>query len=408
MSNSGKLASLTGKLFAGVLLLITFNVYANEPAIDSWWNSGISAIQHPNAAAACQEVFNFNPNWPTNGWELYNTIENGDIGTCQRQCLSDYSPCGQSWLIHSFATVNKEHVCNPGLIWDTSLQICAPEPVCEESAGTGPEIFFKFDGTTDAPSTFCHSNNCTYGLLGVGVATVDPPAAFGSYSSTGAYCPTPDNGMTAQSIKQPSTEPAPTTAPSRGTVSVVEITKGTETTTGSETAQTTPNPDGTSTTTTTKNETTTINNTTTGTYDFTLDQSSVVDAINQANTDIVGAINGQGASDNQGVIDAINGNPGAADQANIGSSYDDQAVHDAINSALNDAVLADDFDESEFNSMWLWQPPQSAVCTPYSGTVAGQVISFDLCPTIDLIRSVIGWIFAVFGLVSIFQVATRS
>lgn len=45
---------------------------------------------------------------------------------------------------------------------------------------------------------------------------------------------------------------------------------------------------------------------------------------------------------------------------------------------------------------WVWTPPMG-VCTMPSDQIRGHTVSFDLCPYIEKIRDVIGWLFAVFG-----------
>lgn len=45
---------------------------------------------------------------------------------------------------------------------------------------------------------------------------------------------------------------------------------------------------------------------------------------------------------------------------------------------------------------WVWTPPVGT-CSPYAGVVHGYAISWDLCPTIDNIRDVLAWLFALAG-----------
>lgn len=50
---------------------------------------------------------------------------------------------------------------------------------------------------------------------------------------------------------------------------------------------------------------------------------------------------------------------------------------------------------------WVWTPP-SGSCSPFSGDVHGYAISWDLCPTINNIRDVLGWLFAIFAAIEIY------
>lgn len=51
---------------------------------------------------------------------------------------------------------------------------------------------------------------------------------------------------------------------------------------------------------------------------------------------------------------------------------------------------------------WVWTAPATATCAPFAGTVHGYSISWDLCPTIANIQDVLGWLFALFGCISIY------
>lgn len=50
---------------------------------------------------------------------------------------------------------------------------------------------------------------------------------------------------------------------------------------------------------------------------------------------------------------------------------------------------------------WVWTPPVGQ-CTPFAGNVREYAISWDLCPTINNIREVLGFIFALFGALQIY------
>lgn len=84
----------------------------------------------------------------------------------------------------------------------------------------------------------------------------------------------------------------------------------------------------------------------------------------------------------------------------------DQDARTQIALAETDTGLSDIFtylpnqfisDKSNWFS-WVWTPPVG-VCnaSDYSGTVHGNFVSWDICPTVSNIRDVIGWLFAIFG-----------
>ncbi|HVL77380.1 MAG TPA: hypothetical protein VM406_15305 [Noviherbaspirillum sp.] len=52
-------------------------------------------------------------------------------------------------------------------------------------------------------------------------------------------------------------------------------------------------------------------------------------------------------------------------------------------------------DKDRFFS-WVWSP-EIGVCSPFGGVVAGHEIVWDLCPTIEMIRDALGWLFALFS-----------
>jgi len=68
-----------------------------------------------------------------------------------------------------------------------------------------------------------------------------------------------------------------------------------------------------------------------------------------------------------------------------------------IGQAVTDAK-SEQLDKSAWFS-WVWTPP-SGSCSPFAGTVHGYAISWDLCPTIANINSVIGWLFALLGAIT--------
>jgi len=70
-----------------------------------------------------------------------------------------------------------------------------------------------------------------------------------------------------------------------------------------------------------------------------------------------------------------------------------------VQGGLDDAV-AGYADKSGWFS-WLWTPPVGE-CHPYAGTVHGYAVSWDLCPTVNNIRDVLGWLFAMFGAMTVY------
>lgn len=45
---------------------------------------------------------------------------------------------------------------------------------------------------------------------------------------------------------------------------------------------------------------------------------------------------------------------------------------------------------------WVWTPPVGA-CSPWSSTIHGQSVSINICPWVEKIRDVVGWLFVLFG-----------
>lgn len=68
--------------------------------------------------------------------------------------------------------------------------------------------------------------------------------------------------------------------------------------------------------------------------------------------------------------------------------------------SMNDVVTGYNTSKSSWFS-WVWTPPVGE-CAPFSGTVHGYSISWNLCPTINNIRDVIGWLFGMFAAITIY------
>lgn len=50
---------------------------------------------------------------------------------------------------------------------------------------------------------------------------------------------------------------------------------------------------------------------------------------------------------------------------------------------------------------WVWTPPIGQ-CAPSSGSVHGVAVTLDICPTVNMIRDALGWLFALFSAWSIY------
>ena len=76
---------------------------------------------------------------------------------------------------------------------------------------------------------------------------------------------------------------------------------------------------------------------------------------------------------------------------------------DAYNYSPSEVVSSINLVGSDFNTTialpwWSWAPTFSSVaCEPFSGTIKGELLSIDLCYGVDIIRSIIGWVFGMFA-----------
>lgn len=56
---------------------------------------------------------------------------------------------------------------------------------------------------------------------------------------------------------------------------------------------------------------------------------------------------------------------------------------------------------------WVWVPPVGS-CAPNTGTMHGYTVTFDLCPWVNNIRDVIGWLWAMIASIYIYNLMFRS
>jgi hypothetical protein len=73
---------------------------------------------------------------------------------------------------------------------------------------------------------------------------------------------------------------------------------------------------------------------------------------------------------------------------------------DALKAAQDGVPVQYGTDKASFFS-WVWTPP-TASCAPFAGTMHGYSLSWDICPAIGNIRDVLGWLFALFGALSVY------
>jgi hypothetical protein len=109
----------------------------------------------------------------------------------------------------------------------------------------------------------------------------------------------------------------------------------------------------------------------------------------------------------QAAADAAAGAPVLPDQSALIAA---QKASDttAFNGVVSDAKIQKDADEitaspTNMGFSFSWVPPQST-CAPYSGTVHGYAVSWDLCPTIENIRAILAWLFALFGAYRVYMI----
>lgn len=72
---------------------------------------------------------------------------------------------------------------------------------------------------------------------------------------------------------------------------------------------------------------------------------------------------------------------------------------------LRDAIPGEQAgaDKDRFFS-WVWTPPVGACTATQAATLSnGAVVNFDICPTVNNIRDVLGWLFALFGAIEVYS-----
>lgn len=74
----------------------------------------------------------------------------------------------------------------------------------------------------------------------------------------------------------------------------------------------------------------------------------------------------------------------------------------ALNAVVADAVLQESADESRISQMFSFHPVQTA-CMPYAVYIHGVPVHIDICKYTEMLRSLLGWLWAVFGAYAMFQ-----
>lgn len=72
-----------------------------------------------------------------------------------------------------------------------------------------------------------------------------------------------------------------------------------------------------------------------------------------------------------------------------------QTLEDAIKNKIEDIPNQYGQDKSSWFS-WVWTPPVGE-CSAISGSVHGKSVTWNICPYVEKVRDVIGWLFAIFG-----------
>lgn len=72
-----------------------------------------------------------------------------------------------------------------------------------------------------------------------------------------------------------------------------------------------------------------------------------------------------------------------------------QQIEDGIKTKIEELPQQYGTDKSNWFS-WVWTPPVGQ-CEPFTGTVHGQSVAWDICPYVAKVRDVIGYVFAIFG-----------
>jgi len=107
----------------------------------------------------------------------------------------------------------------------------------------------------------------------------------------------------------------------------------------------------------------------------------------------------------QGLINWLKGTDGqntdfTANRDALNQPKADQQT--ALNAVVADAVLQESADESRISQMFSFHPVQTA-CMPYAGNIHGVPVNIDICKYTEMLRSLLGWLWAVFGAYAMFQ-----
>jgi len=77
------------------------------------------------------------------------------------------------------------------------------------------------------------------------------------------------------------------------------------------------------------------------------------------------------------------------------------AVDKALSDGLNVQIQAEQGSDKSKWFSWVWTPPMGA-CSPVSGAVHGVELSLDYCGPVGLIRDIVGWLFALYGAITVY------
>jgi len=166
-------------------------------------------------------------------------------------------------------------------------------------------------------------------------------------------------------------------------------------------------------TTTNNQTTTTINNITVNNAGnvINISTTTVPGTIDQASPTAAPVSSGGGVSVNfptdynrestqqsiQQKLEDIKQGTGAADQPNYSTDTDakKQAMNDEIKQKT-DAIPGEFAGDKSNWFSWVWTPPVGQ-CSPWTNTIHGQTVTWDVCPYVAKIRDVIGFLMAVGG-----------
>jgi len=99
-------------------------------------------------------------------------------------------------------------------------------------------------------------------------------------------------------------------------------------------------------------------------------------------------------------LDEIQAGTGAADSPNYDVAGKAQSMNDAVNEKLDALPGQYAADKGTWFS-WVWTP-QIGVCEPWHSTVHGQSVDWDVCPYVNKIRDVMGYLFAVISAIAVY------